>query len=96
MKKIRLLHGKILIQRNAVDDKTSGGIFLPDVAKDKNVGEGTVVQGDEDEIITGTTVLFNKYAGTDVNLDDGNEYVAVDVRDILAIREFKRNPTPTR
>ena len=33
MKKIRLLHGKILIQRNAVDDKTSGGIFLPDIAR---------------------------------------------------------------
>lgn len=86
MKIVKLLHGKILIERKAVEEQTHGGIILPDTAKDKNVGEGTVIQG-SDEIPTGSVVLFNKYSGTDVNLEDKKDYVVVDPADVLAIYE---------
>jgi chaperonin GroES len=76
------------------DEKTAGGIFLPDTAKEKpQVGEVVAVgpgkRNDEGKLIpmelkAGDKVLYSKYAGTEVKLGS-DEYVLLAERDILAI-----------
>ena len=83
--------GSLLIE---ADEKTAGGILLPDNAKEKpQVGEITAVgpgkrnddgSRQEPEIKVGDKVLYSKYAGTDIKLG-GDEYVLLSEKDILAI-----------
>ena len=94
--KIRPLQDRILIQRVDSEEKTSGGIIIPDSAKEKpqeglvvSTGKGKV--RDDGNIIpldvaAGDRVLFSKYAGTDVTLD-GEDYTILREDDILAILE---------
>ncbi|MFA6867626.1 MAG: co-chaperone GroES, partial [Bacteroidales bacterium] len=69
--------------------KTSGGIIIPDTAKEKPQ-KGTVVavgNGKKDEPMTvkvGDTVLYGKYSGTELNID-GNDYLIMKESDIFAI-----------
>ena len=92
--KIRPLHDRVLVERIDEDEKTAGGIIIPDTAKEKPqearvvaVGKGKVA---EDGSVTpldvkeGDRVLFGKYGGTEVTLD-GNEYTILREDDILAI-----------
>lgn len=90
MKKIKVLHKKLLVRRQAEETVTAGGLLLPDNARQKiSVGLGTVVQGVPD-IPQGTRIVFNKFAGTDVDLEDKpNEYVILDARDVIAIYDEK-------
>ncbi|MBO8429921.1 co-chaperone GroES, partial [Spirochaetes bacterium] len=77
-------------------EQTSGGIFIPDSAKEKPqkgevvaVGPGkTNDKGDREpmDVAVGQTVLYAKYAGTDVKMD-GNEYKILSIKDALAIIE---------
>lgn len=83
MKKIRLLHDKLLILRDSHESKTTGGIFLPDTSQKKEIGMGTVVQGTP-ELPQGTRIVFSKYAGTDISLEENKEHVALDEKDIMA------------
>jgi chaperonin GroES len=94
--KIKPIHDKILIQRIEAEEKTPGGIVLPDKAKEKSkrgrviaVGPGKT-QDDgtvhKPEIRKGQEVLFTGYGGTDVKLD-GSEYIIMSESDILAIVE---------
>lgn len=85
MKKIKVLHGKLLVKRDKPEEKV-GTIFIPQTANQKIIGEGTVIKGNTD-LPAQTQIYFNKYAGTDVDLGDKEEYVVLDPRDILAIRE---------
>ena len=91
---IRPLGDRVLIQRVEAEEKTAGGILLPESAKEKPkeglimaVGEGkTLESGDKStfSVSKGDRVLFTSYAGTDVKYD-GAEYIIMREDDILAI-----------
>lgn len=96
MTTIKPLADKIVIK--VIDDveKTSGGIFIPDSAKEKPqkgeviaVGPGKFTDNgtrEEIDVKTGDKVLFAKYSGTDVKIDEV-EYKILSVKDVLAIIE---------
>jgi len=94
--KIRPLHDRLLVKRMEEEDTTSGGIIIPDSAKEKPqdglvvaVGPGKTL--DSGEVSTpgvkkGDRILFSKYAGTDVNVD-GDEHIIIREDDVLAVWE---------
>jgi chaperonin GroES len=94
--KIRPLADKVLVQRLEAENKTSGGIVLPDTAKEKpqqgkiiSVGEGKILDDGtvrKPQVKKGDTVLFTSYAGTDIKID-GKEYLIMSESDIMAIIE---------
>ena len=94
--KIRPLADKVLVQRLEAENKTAGGIVLPDSAKEKpqrgkiiNVGEGKILEDGsvkKPQVKKGNSVLFTSYAGTEVKLD-GKEYLIMSESDIMAIIE---------
>jgi chaperonin GroES len=85
----RPLHDRILVRRIEADEKTAGGIIIPDTAKEKPQ-RGIVVAagpGKKDEPVTvkvGDTVLYGKYAGTELTIE-GDELLIMRESDILAI-----------
>ena len=92
--KIRPLQDRILVERIEEEQKTAGGIIIPDTAKEKPV-EGRVVSvgrgkvHDDGSIRTldvkpGDRVMFGKYGGTEVKLE-GKDYVILREDDVLAI-----------
>lgn len=94
--KISPLNDRILVQRVAEEEKTAGGIIIPDKAKEKPV-EGKIVAvgpgklNDAGERIAlqvkrDDTVLFSKYGGTDVKID-GENYLIMREDDVLGIIE---------
>ena len=93
---IKPLMDKIVIKVIDDTEKTQGGIFIPDSAKEKPqkgevvaVGEGkTNDKGEKEpmEVKVGDVVLYAKYAGTDVKMD-GVEYKILSIKDALAIVE---------
>lgn len=94
--KIRPLHDKILVKRLQEEEKTKGGIIIPDTAKEKPM-EGEVVAAgkgrvtEEGKVVpldvkAGDRVLFSKYAGTEVKIE-GAEYLIMREEDILGIIE---------
>ena len=92
--KIRPLADKVLVERVEAESKTSGGIVLPDTAKEKPkqgiivaVGAGKVLDDGslrKMQVKKGDQVLFTSYAGTEVKID-GNEYLIMDESDIMAV-----------
>lgn len=86
---IRPLADRVLIEPAAAEEKTVGGIIIPDSAKEKPL-KGTVVavgSGTKDEemiLKAGDTVLYGKYAGTELELDN-NKYLIMRQSDVLAI-----------
>lgn len=91
---IRPLKDRIVVRPLEGDDKTAGGIILPDTAKEKPiqgevmaVGPGKFIESKGDRVppslSTGEKVIFGKYAGTEVRID-GEEYKILEVKDILA------------
>jgi chaperonin GroES len=96
MAKFRPLHDRLLVQRLEEEDKTRGGIIIPDTAKEKPqqgrvlaVGPGR--RDDKGELLpldvrSGDKVLFAKYAGTEIKID-GEDRVILREEDVLAIVE---------
>ncbi len=94
--KIRPLADRVLVQRVEAQNKTAGGIVLPDTAKEKPqrgkimaVGEGKTLDDgsrQKPQIKKGDVVLFTSYAGTDVKID-GKEYMIMNESDIMAVIE---------
>jgi chaperonin GroES len=92
--KIRPLGEKVLLKRLEAEEKTKGGIVLPDNAKEKPqrgtvlaVGEGKLLKDGKRaafQVSKGDKVLFSSYAGTEIKID-GEEYMLMDENDILAI-----------
>lgn len=86
---IKPLADRVLIQPSEAEVKTTGGIIIPDTAKEKPQ-KGTVVAvgpGKKDEPLTvkeGDVVLYGKYSGTEINVD-GNNYLIMRESDIVAI-----------
>ena len=87
--KIKPLADRVVIEPAPAEEKTAGGIIIPDTAKEKPL-KGTVVavgNGKKDEPMTvkvGDQVLYSKYAGTEITIE-GKEYLIVRESDILAI-----------
>lgn len=86
---LKPLHDRVLVERVSSEDKTKGGIIIPDTAQEKPQ-RGTVVAvgpGKVDEPTTvkvGDSVLYGKYSGTDLQLE-GQDYMIMRESDILAI-----------
>ncbi len=94
--KIRPLHDRVIVKRVDEEEKTKGGIIIPDTAKEKPVEGEVVAVGDgkvsDDgkkiplEVKAGDKVLFGKYAGTEIQID-GEENLIMREDDIIAIVE---------
>ncbi len=92
--KVRPLHDRILVKRMVEDDKTAGGIIIPDSAKEKPqrgevvaTGKGRTTEDGKTvplEIKAGDKILFGKYAGTELKLD-GSEFIMMREEDVLGI-----------
>ncbi len=94
--KVRPLHDRVVVKRLEEEEKTVGGIIIPDTAKEKPqqgkviaVGKGRILE--DGKIIPlvvkeGDRVLFGKYAGTEIKID-GDEHLIMREDDILAIFE---------
>jgi chaperonin GroES len=91
---IKPLGDRVVIRVLEKEEKTASGIFLPDTAKEKPsqgeviaVGSGKLQDNGTRtamEVKVGDKIIFSKYAGTEVKVE-GNEYLIVSERDILAI-----------
>jgi chaperonin GroES len=87
--KIKPLADRVLVEAAAAEDKTAGGIIIPDTAKEKPQ-KGKVVAvgpGKKDEPMTvkvGDSVLYGKYAGTEITID-GENYLIMRESDIVAV-----------
>jgi len=83
------LHDRVIVKPDAAEEKTAGGIIIPDTAKEKPQ-RGTIVAvgaGKKDEPVTvktGDTVLYGKYAGTEIQIE-GQDLLIMRESDILAI-----------
>ena len=94
--KVRPLHDRLIVKRIEEEEKTKGGIIIPDTAKEKPVEGKVIAVGDgrikEDgtkipmEVKKGDRILFAKYAGTEVKVD-GEEHLIMKEDDVLAIIE---------
>ncbi len=94
--KIRPLHNRLIVKRVDEEEKTSGGIIIPDSAKEKPqqgnviaVGPGKRDDGGKVvpmDVKAGDRVLFSKYAGTEVKLE-GEEHLNISEDEVLAILE---------
>src|SRR5512134_1698474 len=92
--KIRPLGEKVVVKRLEADEKTAGGIVLPDTAKEKPkrgvvqaVGDGKLLDSGKRsqlQVKKGDQVLFSSYAGTEIKVE-GEELLIMDEGDILAI-----------
>ncbi len=94
--KIRPLQDRVIVKRVVEEEKTKGGIIIPDAAKEKPqegkviaVGKGKV--GDDGKLIpldvkAGDRILFGKYSGTEVKVD-GEEHLIMREDDILGVLE---------
>ena len=92
----RPLHDRVLVRRIEVDEKTAGGIIIPDAAKEKpmegeivSVGQG--VRNDKGEwvalsVCEGDRILFGKWSGSEVKID-GEELLIMKESDILGVLE---------
>ena len=93
---IRPLHDRIIVERVEEETTTAAGIIIPDSAKEKPqqgsvvaVGKGKITEDGKVlplDVKVGDTVLFGKYAGTDVKLE-GKEYLMMREDDILGVVE---------
>lgn len=93
---IRPLHDRLIVKRLEEEEKTKGGIIIPDSAKEKPI-EGKVIAAGEGKlnkdgekiplgVKKGDRILFARYAGTEVKID-GEEYLMMREDEVLAIIE---------
>ncbi|OPX38076.1 MAG: co-chaperone GroES [Desulfobacteraceae bacterium 4484_190.2] len=94
--KVKPLHDRVIVKRVEEEEKTKGGIIIPDTAKEKPV-EGKVIAVGKGkipdngnlqplEVKEGDKILFGKYAGTEINIE-GDEHLIMREDDIIAIVE---------
>ncbi len=94
--KVRPLHDRLIVKRLEEEEKTKGGIIIPDTAKEKPiegkviaVGKGKIKEDGTTipmEVKKGDRILFAKYGGTEVKID-GEEHLMMKEDDVLAIIE---------
>lgn len=91
---VRPLHDRVLVRRMPEEEKTAGGIIIPDTAKEKPqrgeivaTGKGRITEEGKVtplDVKVGDKILFGKYAGTELKLN-GGEYLMMKEEDILGI-----------
>ena len=94
MSKFRPLHDHLLVKRTAEENKTKGGIIIPDTAKEKPqegeviaVGNGKVLDNGTKvamDVKVGDKILFGKYSGSDIKID-GEEFLILREDEVLAV-----------
>ncbi len=94
--KIRPLQDRVIVKRVKEEEKTKGGLYIPDTAKEKPiealvvaVGNGKVLKDGKVrpvDVKVGDTILFGKYSGTEVKID-GEEHLILREDDILGVLE---------
>ncbi len=94
--KVKPLADRIVVKRIEEEEKTKGGIIIPDAAKEKPqegrvvaVGDGKVLENGQKSPLTvkvGDKILFGKYSGTEIKID-GDEHLILREDDVLAIIE---------
>ncbi len=94
--KIRPLHDRVIVQRIEEEEKTKGGIIIPDTAKEKPqegkviaVGPGKILENGTKttlDVKVGDKILFGKYSGTEIKIE-GEEYLMMREEDILGVIE---------
>jgi chaperonin GroES len=94
--KFRPLHDRVLVKRLEGEEKTKGGIIIPDTAKEKPmegkvIAVGSGVRGEDGKLIPldvkkGDKILFGKWSGTEVKMD-GDELLIMKESDIMGIIE---------
>jgi chaperonin GroES len=92
--KVRPLHDRLVVKRLTAEEKTKGGIIIPDTAKEKPiegkviaVGNGRLLEDGKRrplDVKEGDRVLFGKYSGTEIKID-GEEHVILREDDVLAV-----------
>ena len=92
--KFRPLHDRVIVKRVEEEDKTAGGIIIPDAAKEKPqqgkviaVGKGKILENGKVsplDVKKGDRILFGKYSGQEIKID-GEEHLIMREDDILAI-----------
>jgi chaperonin GroES len=96
--KIRPLQDRVIVKRVAEEDRSKGGIIIPDTAKEKPIegkviaaGNGKVLEGGKVrplDVKAGDRILFAKFAGTEIKID-GEEHLILREEDILGVIEGK-------
>ena len=91
---VRPLHDRVLVKRMSEEEKSKGGIIIPDTAKEKPiqgeiiaVGTGRVTEDGKIrplDVKKGDRILFGKYAGTEIKID-GDEFLMMREEDILGV-----------
>ena len=88
---VKPLSDRVLVKPNPAEEKTAGGLFIPDTAKEKPltgkvvaVGPGTAEV--KMEVSVGDTVIYGKYSGTELNYE-GENYLIMKQSDIVAVVE---------
>ncbi len=91
---VRPLHDRLLVRRMAEEEKTAGGLFIPDTAKEKPqrgevvaTGKGRVLEDGKIlplEVKVGDKVLFSKFMGTELKLE-GQEFLMIKEEDVLGV-----------
>ena len=91
---VRPLHDRVLVKRSGEEERSKGGIIIPDTAKEKPiqgeiiaVGQGRVTEDGKIrplDVKKGDKILFGKYAGTEIKID-GNDYLMMREEDILGV-----------
>ncbi len=94
--KIRPLHDRVIVQRLEEEEKTKGGIIIPDTAKEKPqegkviaVGTGKILENGTKlalDVKVGDKILFGKYSGTEIKIE-GEEFLMMREEDILGVIE---------
>jgi chaperonin GroES len=94
--KLRPLHDRVIVKREEEEQRSAGGIFLPETAKEKPirgtiaaVGNGKILESGEVRALAvkvGDKVLFGKYAGTEVKVDN-EDLLVLREEDIMAVVE---------
>lgn len=93
---LKPLHDRIIVEAAAKEEKSAGGIILPDTAQEKPLKGSVLAVGPGKRLDSGTlapmdvkagdTVIYGKYSGTEVTVD-GKDYVILRAEDILAVVE---------
>ncbi|MFP4483735.1 MAG: co-chaperone GroES [Spirochaetaceae bacterium] len=87
--KIKPLGDRVLLKTEKEEEKTKGGLYIPETAQEKTQSGKVVAVGDDDEAIkvkVGQKVMYDKYAGTMVTIDDV-DHLVIRMDDIIAVIE---------
>lgn len=86
---VKPLGDRVLIKMKEVETKTASGLYIPQTAQEKTTTGTIVAVGDDEDVITvkvGQEVMYDKYAGTSVKIDN-DEHLIVSMGDLIAVVE---------